>query len=124
MALILVADDDELVRDVVREAFESFGHVVGAVSNGVEAVQAVMAKTPDLLILDCDMPGGPGISALETIRRIPKLVSLPVIMLTGSRSNQGIAAYAGANAYVTKPFQPDFLVFKAEEILEQATGGT
>ncbi|WP_420606170.1 response regulator [Novosphingopyxis sp.] len=119
MAHIIIADDDEIVTDIVSEAFRSYGHSIGVVGNGEDALGAISAKSPDLVILDCNMPKMGGLNALHAIRTHPKFYRVPIMMLTGNTSSkdQEIALYTGADAYITKPFDPDFLVFEAEDII-------
>ncbi len=57
MAHIIIADDDEIVRDIVRDTFREYGHVVGCVNDGAAALEAIAATRPNLLILDCTKPG-------------------------------------------------------------------
>jgi CheY-like chemotaxis protein len=68
MALILVADDDSLIGDIIRYALEPRGYVVGVVGTGLDAVRVAEAKRPDLIVLDCSMPGLSGVDALRQIR--------------------------------------------------------
>lgn len=119
MAYVIIADDDELVTDLVRETFQEYGHTVGTVDNGQAALDAIAAKHPDLVILDANMPGN-GILALRAIRQSPRFHTLPVVMLTARRGEEDvkIAMREGATAYVKKPFDPHHLVFRVEEILE------
>ena len=123
MALILLADDDELVGAVVREALSARGHVVGIVENGLDAVRVVELKRPALLILDCAMPKMNGIEALKRIRVSATAYRTPVLMLTGRRSelDKEIAMRAGANDYLKKPFDADQLVAHVEDLLAQAS---
>ena len=123
MALILLADDDELVGAVVRDALSARGHVVGIVENGLDAVRVVEMKRPALLILDCAMPEMNGIEALKRIRVSATAYRTPVLMLTGRRSesDKEIALRAGANDYLKKPFDADQLVVHVEALLDQAS---
>jgi DNA-binding response OmpR family regulator len=123
MALILLADDDELVGEAVRDALSARGHVVGIVENGVDAVRVVEMKRPALVILDCAMPEMNGIEALRHIRLSPSAHRTPVLMLTGRRSDMDveIANRAGANDYLKKPFDADQLVARVENLLAKAT---
>ena len=126
MALILIADDDQMVREVVRDSLGPQGHVVGMVSNGVEAVTACQAKSYDLVILDCSMPEMTGIEALRQIRLSPGGVRTPILMLTARRSSmdEEIATRAGANDYLRKPFTSRQLVVRTELLLTRASWGT
>lgn len=106
---------------MVCEAFRSYGHTIGAVNDGQSALTAIQAKKTDLLILDCNMPDMGGLTALQTIRVHPVYWTMPIMMLTGNRADtdRDIALYSGADAYVTKPFDPEILVFKAEDIIKE-----
>ena len=121
MALILAADDDPLVGDVLRAVLGARGHVVGVVGNGLDAIRAAELKQPKLLILDCSMPELPGVETLRRIRMSPSLHKLPRLMLTARRRDPdvAIAMRAGANDYLKKPFDPDELVAVVESLLER-----
>ena len=122
MAYIIIADDDELVTDIAREALQEAGHTVGVVANGADAWQAILQKRPDLVILDCNMPEAGGILVLRQMRNRIDLASMPVLMLTGRRSDADVelAMREGATAYMKKPFDPDELVFRIENIVGPA----
>lgn len=122
MALILVADDDELVVELVRETLERQGHVVGAVDDGFRVAGIVEFKQPALVILDCMMPKLPGVEALRQIRSLKVNFATPVLMLTArrNRADEQIAFHAGADDYLLKPFDPDQLLFRVEHLLARA----
>lgn len=119
MARIIIADDDELVVEIVRTALEARGHIVGALSDGKPLKSVVEFKQPDLVILDCAMPEMPGVEALREIRTSKTAFATPVLMLTGRRSgpDEEIARRAGADDYLRKPFDPDQLVARVEALL-------
>jgi len=121
MARIIIADDDEIMGEIARDALIAAGHGAGLVADGVEALRVVKARRPDLLILDCNMPKMSGVLVLRELRNSPELYDLPVMMLTGRRSTQDVdlAMFAGADAYMKKPFDLDELVFKVDELLEK-----
>jgi DNA-binding response OmpR family regulator len=123
MALILVADDDELVAEVVSQALSARGHVVGVVENGCDAVRVVELKRPAIVIMDCAMPDMTGMEALRRIRLSREAHRTPVLMLTGNRSvmDEEIALRAGANDYLKKPFDPDQVVAHVEALLAKAS---
>ena len=122
MALILIADDDEIVIDVVCEALGARGHVVTAVDDGLPVLGVVERTRPALVILDCTMPELSGIEALRQIRTSQDFFALPVLMLTGrcSAGDEQIAMRMGANEYLRKPFDPDQLVSWVEILLARA----
>jgi two-component system phosphate regulon response regulator PhoB len=120
MASILLADDDELVGDVVQAALAEIGHFVTVVGNGAEAVRVTALKSPDLVILDCSMPEMNGVEALMRIRSSASGYNIPVLMLTARRNPMDveIAMRAGASRYLKKPFHPDQLMCVVEDMLE------
>jgi len=122
MALILIADDDELIIDLVRAALGARGHIVGAVDDGMPVAAIVAFKRPALVILDCNMPELPGIEALRQIRLLPEGHGTPVLMLTArcGSFDEAIAMRAGANDYLRKPFDSDQLVSRVETLLRRA----
>jgi DNA-binding response OmpR family regulator len=115
-----MADDDEIVADVAVEALSAAGHAVGLLTDGTDMMRVLRAKKPDLVILDCNMPEKNGILVLREMRNSIDLYDLPVLMLTGRRGkgDVDIAMYEGASDYMKKPFDPDELVFRVEEMLE------
>jgi DNA-binding response OmpR family regulator len=121
MPLVIIADDDELVIDIVRQALEARGHVVGALSDGGPVRNVVELKRPDVVILDCSMEQVSGITALKEIRS-SKASLTPVLVLTARRSatDENIALGAGANDYLRKPFDPDELVARVEALIDKA----
>ena len=118
MPLVIIADDDELVVDIVRTALEARGHVVGRLDDGKPVRNVVELKRPDVVILDCAMEVS-GIVALKEIRASEKAYATPVLILTARRStaDEEIAWSAGADDYLRKPFDPDELVARVEALI-------
>ena len=83
MADLLIVDDDADGRDALCQFLELKGHRVRCVSNGQEALQAILDKLPDLVILDLLMPEMDGPSLLEILRSYLRLQALPVVVFTG-----------------------------------------
>ena len=121
MAFIYIADDDELLCDLVKGTLRTWGHTVGSVENGDDIITALPIKKPDLLILDCNMPGQSGIMVLRALRSTMQFYRLPVIMLTAldSAADEAIARFAGANDYIRKPADLDLIAFRVDELLAQ-----
>ena len=122
MARIIIAEDDEIVGEIVREALTESGHVVGVVDNGADALRAIKVKQPDLVILDCNMPQLNGMLVLREMRTSATLYKTPVLVLTGRQSDRDadLAYQQGADDYLKKPFDADELVFRVEELLKDA----
>lgn len=123
MPFVIIADDDELVVDIVRSALEKRGHVVGGLGDGKLVRNVVELKQPDVVILDCAMAQVSGIAALKDIRASESAYATPVLMLTArcSAVDEGIAWAAGADDYLRKPFDPDELVARVEALVEKCT---
>ena len=121
MARIIMAEDDEIVAEIVRDALVAAGHGVGILGDGAEALRVIRARRPDLVILDCNMPELSGLLVLRQMRDSVDLHATPVLVLTArdSRRDEEIAFYEGADDYMRKPFEPEELVFRVEELLER-----
>jgi DNA-binding response OmpR family regulator len=119
MARIIIADDDEIVGEIARDALIAAGHGVGLLTNGADALRAIKAKRPDIAILDCNMPEMSGLLVLRAMRGEPDLCDTPVLILTGrqSEADADLARFEGADDYMRKPFDPDELVFRVEELI-------
>ncbi|WP_037514757.1 response regulator transcription factor [Sphingomonas sp. PAMC 26621] len=119
MGRIIFADDDDVVAEVVCDAFMAAGHAVGWLSDGRNAYEVICRRPPDLVILDCSMPEMTGVQIVREMRKSAALCDIPVLMLTGrvGDSDEGIARYEGANDYVKKPFDPRLLVARAEALM-------
>lgn len=122
MARIIIADDDEITGEVARDALIAAGHGAGLVTDGAQAMRVIKARRPDLVILDCNMPELSGVLLVQELRKMPEFADLPVMMLTGRRGerDEELARFAGANDYMKKPFDPDELVFRVEELLARS----
>ena len=120
MGRIILADDDELIAELVIDAFMAAGHAVGWLQNGRSALELVKRRPPDLLILDCNMPEMSGIMVLREMRKSPALYNLPVLALTGRQgdNDEAILRYEGANDYMRKPFDPVALVGRGEALMK------
>lgn len=119
--LILIADDDELMVDLVCAALEPLDCIVETLDDGLEVIDVVISTRPDLTILDCSMPGLSGVDALRQIRASDECSTTPVLMLTGRRgaADEAIAKRAGANYYMRKPFDQADLLARVEFILDE-----
>jgi DNA-binding response OmpR family regulator len=121
MPFVIIADDDELVIDIVRAALEARGHVVGGLSDGKPVSSIVELKRPDVVILDCGMAEVSGIVALKEIRASARTYATPVMMLTARSGavDESIAWAAGADDYLCKPFDPEELVVRVEALIDK-----
>jgi two-component system KDP operon response regulator KdpE len=102
---ILVVDDDSSTRRALRVTLSGLGYKVVEAARGEEALSLVRVTWFDAVLLDVDMPGMGGVEACKSIRRV--ITSLPILMLSvlGSEDDMVTALDAGADDYITKPFQ-------------------
>jgi DNA-binding response OmpR family regulator len=119
---ILIADDDPTVVSLVKLRLGLAQYDVLSTNDAVAVMAMVRAKTPDAVILDVQMPGGGGLSALAKIKSDPALNGLPVMMLTGERSAETVmqAMGNGADDYMVKPFHPDVLAQRVSRLIERS----
>ncbi len=119
---ILVADDDESVRELVTLVLTLEDFDVVGVADGHDAVNAVYEELPDLVMLDLMMPRMTGMEALERLRQDSLTRSLPILMLTGNDTSaeKVLAFTAGADDYMIKPFDPVELVARVRSTLKRA----
>lgn len=116
---ILVADDEEDVRELVTYRLTRSGyHVIGA-GDGQEAFELASQRTPDLMVLDVMMPKLDGYELTRRVRAEEALRSIPVILLTarGQESDVDRGFEVGADDYLKKPFNPDELVARVRAVL-------
>lgn len=107
MTRVLIADDDPIVRDVVRRYLERDGHDVSTARDGHEALTLLDSQHIDMAVLDVMMPGPDGLTLCRSMRRGDGY-GLPVILLTalGEEDDRIAGLEAGADDYLTKPFSP------------------
>ena len=117
---ILIVDDEPFNLDLLEQELTDLGYAVERASNGVEALQLVERTSPDLVLLDYQMPGMNGIEVLRVIRQEDN--DLPVVIITahGSIERAVEAIKAGADDFVTKPFDPDHLALVIRKGLARA----
>jgi DNA-binding response OmpR family regulator len=118
-AQVLVVDDDGDIRGLLRELLERQGYGVTEAANGKEALRALYAAPPDLVLLDVSMPE---LDGWQTLERIRDLSDVPVAMLTARTAElekvRGLKA--GADDYITKPFGRQELLARVEAMLRRA----
>jgi len=121
MPRIILAEDDELIGEIIVECLSRAGFAVGWLRDGAAALQAIRFRTPHLVILDQQMPIMSGNQVLREMRSRPEMVMVPVMMLTAisGEGDQSIAYFDGADEYLTKPFDPSKLVFRAQALINK-----
>jgi DNA-binding NtrC family response regulator len=117
---ILIVDDEPLNLDLLEQELAELGYAVEKAGSGKAALEALVATTADLVLVDYQMPGMNGIEALGAIKK--NYPALPVIIITayGTIERAVEAIKCGADDFITKPFDPDHLAVVVRKALEQA----
>jgi two-component system cell cycle response regulator DivK len=114
---ILVVEDQEDNRRIVRDLLTKNGYEMIEAVNGEEGVAMAQTERPDLILMDIQLPGLDGYEATRRIKADPALRQIPIIAVTSYAlsGDDAKAEAAGCDAYVTKPFSPRLLLAKVRE---------
>jgi DNA-binding response OmpR family regulator len=118
-ARVLVADDEDDIRDLVCLAVgRAGGLVVRSVADGTAALAAARAERPRLVVLDVSMPGATGLEVCSALRADPDTAGIAILLLSAGASTADIARglAAGADSYLAKPFSVAELVRQIREL--------
>lgn len=120
--LVLVVDDDEQVRRLVKKVLERAGFECIAVGDGAAAHTAAVRHRPDIILLDLMLGETTGDQVLKDMRRDFRTQLIPIVFLTARSSTKDKVDHllAGADDYVTKPFEPEELVARLRAVLQRA----
>jgi DNA-binding response OmpR family regulator len=121
--LVLIADDDPLLRAIVEHKLAAAGYAVVSVEDGQAALDQIRRLQPAAVILDAMMPVLDGFEALRRIRAEGALDGIAVVMLTALKREQDVvsALQLGAADYLAKPFNPDELVARVARLVPVRT---
>lgn len=119
MYRILIVDDEEMIRSLLRRYAEFEGHTVGEAVNGMDALEKFRKERYDLVIMDIMMPVLDGLSACREIRKVS---DVPIILLSarGEEYDRIGGFQMGVDDYVVKPFSPKELMLRVDAILKRA----
>lgn len=115
---VLVADDDAIIRDLLRSLLTEAGYTVIAAVNGDEALTFAPHLDASLAIIDLAMPHRDGLQTCEALRRLPSWHDVPILMLTSHHTDEVLRAArrAGVSGFVCKPFVPSELLQRIERL--------
>lgn len=117
---ILVIEDDEVGRELMRMALENRGYQVAVAENGVEGYDSAVFLRPDLIVTDIQMPAADGIHVVRRVRDTPSLETTPILVTTAF--GNGTATFSlqqGANAFEPKPIDPQSFLATVERLLAE-----
>jgi DNA-binding response OmpR family regulator len=121
MPLILIADDDPLVTQLVSHRLKTHGFNVVTVEDGRKALEAAYDMRPNLIVLDAMMPELDGFAVLKELKANRETKNILILMLTALSDEKNVvgALDAGADDYLVKPFIPDELISRVNRLLKK-----
>ena len=123
MKSILVIEDDEVARELMRMALERRGYKVVVAEDGIEGYERAVSLRPDLIVTDIQMPAADGVHLVRRVRDTSELAEIPILVTTGFGSGSATFALAqGATAYEPKPINPDSFLATIKRLMDQGEG--
>jgi CheY-like chemotaxis protein len=120
MKRILVIEDDEVARELMRMALVRRGYEIIVAEDGVQGYDEALRTSPDLIITDIKMPAADGIHLVRRVRDTPQLAATPILVTTGFGSGSATFALGqGATAYEPKPINPENFLATVKRLIEQ-----
>jgi two-component system, NtrC family, response regulator AtoC len=116
---ILIADDDDDIREILKDTLNSLGARIVTAINGQECLDRVEADAPDLILLDIEMPGKSGLQVLQDLRQRGSETTIIMITAYGTIERAVQAMKQGAYDFITKPFDLDHIALTVEKALER-----
>ncbi len=115
---ILIIEDTEDNRTILRDLFESVGYTVLEATNGEEGIASAEREHPDIILMDIQLPVIDGYEATRRIKAIPALAGTPIIAVTSHAlsDDEQKARAAGCDDYLSKPFSPRALLAKVQQL--------
>jgi two-component system alkaline phosphatase synthesis response regulator PhoP len=119
---VLIVEDDRDIADLVARYLGKAGFTTEVLSSGRDALTAIAAHPPDLIVLDLMLPQVDGLEICRAVRTQAKTAAVPIIMLTarGEESDRIVGLELGADDYIAKPFSPNELVARTRALLRRA----
>jgi type II secretory ATPase GspE/PulE/Tfp pilus assembly ATPase PilB-like protein/ActR/RegA family two-component response regulator len=124
-AKVLLVDDEDQLRRVMRDLLERDGYTVTEARDGVEALDQIDRHAPDIIVLDLSLPGLDGYGVLSHLRSRPATVDIPVVVLTaqGDEDNEVRVFEMGADDFLSKPFRARALSARLQAVLSRSSRG-
>lgn len=116
---ILLVDDDRGLQQAIGAILEDEGYDVIPAFDGLDALEKLAERLPDLILLDIGMPNLDGLGLAEELRRRAVLPAIPILVLTADGNASTKARRVGAAGYLNKPFQLEELVLRVSELLPE-----
>lgn len=122
MKKILIVEDEIELLELIKTRLEANGFVVIETKDGQEALDKVFKEKPDLIVLDLMLPKIDGGSVCNQLKKSKEYCHIPILMLTAKDAEADIrlGKLQGADWYMSKPFDPGFLILKINELLKKA----
>jgi two-component system cell cycle response regulator DivK len=116
---ILLVEDTEDNRQIIRDLFEAAGYALIEAQDGAAGVEAALRERPDLILMDIQLPVMDGYEATRRIKADPGTRSIPIIAVTSYAlsGDEARTRAAGCDGYIAKPFSPRVLLAKVREFL-------
>jgi CheY-like chemotaxis protein len=123
MNSILVIEDDEVARELMRMALERRGYQVVVAEDGIEGYEKAVGMRPDLIVTDIKMPAADGVHLVRRVRDTLELAETPILVTTGFGSGSATFALAqGATAYEPKPIDPESFLATVKRLMNKGEG--
>jgi CheY-like chemotaxis protein len=118
MSKILVIEDDDVARELMRMALHARGHEVTVADNGVTGYDTALFVNPDLIVTDIQMPGADGVHVVRRVRDTQSLQHVPILVTTAYGTGTAtFSLQAGADAYEPKPLNPQNFLATVDRLL-------
>ena len=121
-AIVLVVDDDPCVVELLSRILGYEGYQVSKAASSQQALRIVDDQTPDVVIVDWMMPDIDGLALCRMFRAKPQAATVPIIMISADDGVRAICREAGADAWLTKPFDVDYLLACVHGLLARRAG--
>src|SRR5580692_7257310 len=123
MIKVLIAEDNAVNRELLRELLEARGYTVFEACDGQEALNMIEQAQPELLLMDIGMPVLDGFAVIRKIRENPRLAPLPVVAVTAyaMRGDQEKILNSGFDGYLSKPLNPSSLAEELARVLAKCS---